>query len=207
MNTAWAIPRNSRPNILKSRGRSLLLLGTAGLTVLATTALTALRGSGALGSLGTGSTVLLVAVSVAVNAAVFVLAFRIGTARRLSVRDVALGAVGAAVVWQILQSFGTAYVAQVVHRSTATNGAFALVLGLIAFLYVASVALVLCVEVNVVRARRLYPRALLTPFTDNVDLTAGDRSVYTAQAQAQRTKGFEDIDVRFDRPTDARGPD
>jgi len=49
------------------------------------------------------------------------------------------------------------------------------------------VIVVVCAEVNVVRSRRLYPRALLTPFTDNVQLTGGDERAYTAAAKAQRS--------------------
>ena len=37
MNVAWSVPRNRRPNPLKARLRSLLLLATAGVAVLATT--------------------------------------------------------------------------------------------------------------------------------------------------------------------------
>ena len=37
----------------------------------------------------------------------------------------------------------------------------------------------------------------MTPFTDQVILTVGDRRSYTAQAKAQRMKGFEDVDVHF----------
>ena len=42
MNTAWRVPRNNRPNPFKARGRSLVLLGTAGLAVIATTVLSTL---------------------------------------------------------------------------------------------------------------------------------------------------------------------
>ena len=58
-------------------------------------------------------------------------------------------------------------------------------------------ALVLGLELNVVLRRRLYPRALLTPFTDNVDLTDADKRAYTAYAKAQRHKGFEEVHVTF----------
>ena len=47
MNIAWAVPRNERPNPFKARGRSLLLIGTAGLGILTTTALSALGSSAA----------------------------------------------------------------------------------------------------------------------------------------------------------------
>lgn len=197
MNTAWAVPKNSRPNPFKARGRSLLLLVTAGFAVLGTTVLSALGSSNA-GSFGAVLKIVLLVASIAVNAAVFVFAFRIAAARHLSVRDVAPGAIAAAVIWQLLQTFGVVYVGHVVNGASATNGVFALVLGLLAFLYITATAVVLCVEANVVRVDRLHPRALLTPFTDNVDLTHGDERAYTRQAKAQRAKGFEAVDVSFD---------
>jgi uncharacterized BrkB/YihY/UPF0761 family membrane protein len=97
----------------------------------------------------------------------------------------------------LLQTFGVTYVTHVVKNAGATNSVFALVLGLLAFLYLASVIVLLCVEANVVRVERLYPRALLTPFTDDVELTRGDRDAYTGQAEAQRAKGFQHIAVTF----------
>jgi membrane protein len=197
MNTAWSVPRNSRPNPFKARGRSLLLLATAGVAVLATTVLSTLGGTGA-GSLGVVLKILVLTASVALNAVVFLFGFRVSTAKGVSLRDVAPGALIAAVVWQLLQTFGVVYVNHVVRGASATNGVFALVLGLLAFLYLTSVAVVLCVEVNVVRVHHLHPRALLTPFTDNVELTHGDERSYTEQAQAQRSKGFEQVDVRFE---------
>ena len=74
---------------------------------------------------------------------------------------------------------------------------FALVLGLLAWVFLVALGVVLGIELNVVRAKRLYPRALLTPFTDDVDLTPADRKAYAEAARAQRHKGFEDVDVTF----------
>ena len=78
MNVAWSVPRNRRPNPVKVRLRSLLLIGTAGIAVLATTILSALGGSAAAsGALFTGwVAVLVTATAVVVNAAIFVVAFR-----------------------------------------------------------------------------------------------------------------------------------
>jgi membrane protein len=98
-------------------------------------------------------------------------------------------------------------VAQVVARSSATNSVFALVLGLLAFLYLISVSLVMCAEINVVRVDRLHPRALLTPFTDAVDLTPADRRTYTQKAKAERVKGFQRVSVRFESRSEADGSD
>jgi YihY family inner membrane protein len=198
LNTVWGVPRNNWPDPFTSRVRSLLLLATVGLALLGTTVLSAL--GGAAGDVGAVVKIVALVASVAVNAGAFILAFRIGTARELGIRQVAPGAILAAMVWQLLQTFGATYIAHVIARASATNGVFALVLGMLAFLYVTATAVVLCVEINVVRVDHLYPRALMTPFTDNVDLTDGDRRAYSTQAEAQRSKGFENVTVTFDLP-------
>jgi YihY family inner membrane protein len=200
MNVAWAVPRNRRPNPILARARSLLLLATAGAAVIATTVLSAL-GSAAESfgatSLGMGVKAILILVSVVVNAGVFLLAFRIATARSVSWRRSAPGALTAAVAWQIMQVFGALLVGHVLKNATAVNAVFGLVLGLLAWLYATAVTITLSVELNVVLAKRLWPRALLTPFTDDVNLTPGDRRSYTDAAKAQRAKGFETVDVSF----------
>lgn len=202
LNTVWGVPRNTWPDPVRSRARSLLLLATVGVALLGTTVLSALGGGA--GGIGTVLTACALAASVAVNAGAFIVAFRIGTARELTVRQVAPGAVIAAVIWQLLQAFGGVYIRDVVNSASATNGVFALVLGMLAFLYVTAIVVVLCAEINVVRVDTLYPRALLTPFTDNVDLTTGDRQVYATAAEAQRSKGFENVEVTFDPPPHRR---
>jgi YihY family inner membrane protein len=196
MDTAWAVPRNVRPDPFRSRLKSLLLLfvlGTA--TVTATVLSAAGRATESLGWWGKAG---LIVTAVAINAAICLVAFRVTTARQVTYRQVLPGALTAAVVWQLLQSFGTGYVASVVARSSVTNSVFALVLGLLAFLYLLSVSLVMCAQINVVLVDRLYPRALLTPFTDAVDLTSADRRTYTRKAKAERVKGFQRVSVHFD---------
>ncbi len=201
MNTAWAVPKNLRPDPIFARVRGLALLSTVGVAVLAITAVNVASSAGYFGAVS--GAVVLVAV-VVLNVIVFTVAFRLATARALSVADVLPGAVVAGVIWQLLQTFGGVYIKYVVSRASITNGVFAVVLGLLAFMYIAAALVVISVEINVVRVDKLYPRALLTPFTDDVQLTEGDRLTYTGQAEAQRSKGFEEIDVTFDGP---RGED
>jgi uncharacterized BrkB/YihY/UPF0761 family membrane protein len=178
----------------------VLLLVTAGLAVLCTTALSIAGGGGA-GALGTVARSVTLTASVAINLAVTVFAFRFAPARRLSVHDVLPGAIASALIWQLLQSFGVIYVRHVVKHASATNAVFALVLGMLAFLYISATAILLSMEINVVRVKHLHPRSLLTPFTDNVTLTTADRRTYSHQAKAQRSKGFEHVDVKFDPPS------
>ena len=124
--------------------------------------------------------------SVLINAASVTFAFRLAEPPG-SVRDVLPGALLAAVLWQLLQTFGVNFVSRV-NGERQPNGVFALVLGLLAFLYLAAVFAVLCVEINVVRVDKLYPRALLTPFTDAVELTAGDRRATPARPRPSASR-------------------
>jgi len=204
MDTVWAVPRVNRPDPIRSRVRSLLLLFVLGSAAITATAISAVgRAAETLGWLGKAG---LTVTAVAINAGICLVAFRVTTARRLTYRQVLPGALAAAVVWQLLQSFGAGYVAHTVTNASATNGVFALVLGLLAFLFLVSASLVLCAEVNAARVDRLHPRALLTPFTDAAELTTADRRTYTRKAKAERVKGFQRVSVRFDRARRAPDP-
>ncbi|MBP1818274.1 YihY/virulence factor BrkB family protein [Mycobacterium sp. OAE908] len=198
MDSVWAVPRNIRPDPLRSRLRSLLMLIVLGSAAVASTVLSSI--GHVTDSFGILSKAGLVLAAVAINAGVCVVLFKVTTARELTWGDVLPGALIAAVIWQLLQWFGAAYVSHTVKTASATNSVFALVLGLLAFLYLVSLSLVLCAQVNVVRTQRLYPRSLLTPFTDNVDLTRADRKTYTGRAKAERAKGFQHVHVTFDEP-------
>jgi membrane protein len=198
MNTMWAVPRNRRPNPITSRLRSLFLLAIGGLAFLITAFLSGLGTNGYGLSTGTLIRVTATGVSAVITAGFFMVVLRVSTTRSLTLREVLPGALGGAVVWQVLQIFGTQYVGSVVRNATATNGVFAIVLGLIAWIYLAAVSLLMCVQANVVRVQRLYPRTLLTPFTDDVDLTDADQRAYTSYARAQRTKDFESVEVSFE---------
>lgn len=196
MDTIWAVPKHKRPNPILSRLRSLLLLLVLGSAAIAATVLAA--AGHATGALGIFSKIGLALVAMAINAVICLVAFRVTTARALTYREVLPGAIAAAFIWQMLQWFGAGYVAHTVKRASATNSVFALVLGALAFLFLASVALVMCAEVNVVLVERLYPRALLGAFSDDADLTLADRRTYTKKVKAERVKTFERVHVHFE---------
>ena len=195
MDSVWAVPRHSRPDPIRSRLRSLLLLLVLGSAAVATTVLSAVGQT--TGTLGVFGRIGLFLVAVTINGLICLVAFRVTTARGLTYRQVFPGALAAAIIWQILQWFGAGYVRHIVKTASATNSVFALVLGLLGFLFLVSSTLVLCAEINVVLVERLYPRALLTPFTDSADLTPADRKTYTKKAKAERVKASERVSVRF----------
>ncbi|MEQ6899871.1 YihY/virulence factor BrkB family protein [Nocardioides sp. YIM 152588] len=202
---AWAVPRNSRPHPVMTRVRSVLLLGVAGSAIfglqVGSAILTETELIGSLSQHGWFHWVIRL-VTLGLLGMLLTVLLRMAAARAIKkgVVHVAPGAYTIAVMWTFLQYIGTVYVTRVIGGAQGNNmnETFSVVLGLMALLYVGAIMGVLGIEVNVVLARRLWPRALLTPFTDAVDLTDADRRAYAMYAQMQRHKGFETVEVRFD---------
>jgi membrane protein len=202
MNTAWAVPRNARPNPIKSRVRSFAFLAVLGLGMLLTTGLTAVPTGGKAYGLDVQVPLRIGAIilAVALNVGLFVAAYRYLTVREVSVRAVLLGAGVAAMAWQGLQSLGTYYIAHRLRGAQEVYGVFGVVLGLVAWLYIESVIVVICAELNVVLAGHLWPRSLRTPWADDIALTTADEVAFRSHAQAQRFKDYETISVSFSDP-------
>jgi membrane protein len=207
-NRAWAVPRNERPNPIALRGRSLLLLLVLGAGVIVTTGLSLLAtGAGALGAtFATWLGVAAVPIATVVSVGLFLLAFRVLTASRVPWRQLRVGAVVAGIGWQTVQMLGT-YLVTLLKGAPETYGVFGLVLGAIAWIYLLALVVVFAAEINVVAQRRLWPRALLTPFTDRVRLTPADKRAYAAYAESERHKGFQVVDVEFETPAETGAKD
>ena len=199
-NVAWSVPRNSRANPFLMRFRSILFLAIGGAGILAVAVVTSLLANP--DTLGTGANdtiqVLIRIAGLILTIGIFVGLFRLVSWGRAGVRSVFPGALASALMWQLLQIVGNSFVTNVIKKANEMNATFALVLGLIAFVYIAAIMAVLGLELNVVLRRKLYPRALLTPFTDRVSLTAADQRAYSSYAKSQRHKGFQSVEVTFD---------
>lgn len=198
LNVMWSVPRNARPNPVLARLRSLGLVAVFGTGVLATSVFTLVAGFAGDDLLNAA---LIIPASMAANALLFAVLFRYGTAAPVRLRTVAPGAVLAGVLVHLLQLFGVFLLSSTIGRASALYGFFGIALGLVAWMTVQAGVVVFCAEIDVVRTRKLWPRALLTPFTDSVELTAADRRAYTSYATAQRHKGFEQVEVSFHPPT------
>jgi len=202
LNNIFAVPRCDRLDPLRSRVRGLLFLVVPLVGLVVTTALSTAASVNVLFGVQIGAelAVGLNLAAVVINALLVIAAYRALTHRAQKFRELVVGAVGAACVWQGVQLGGAYYVDHVLRGATATYGLFGIVLGLFAWIYLGALVFVLGAEVNSVRVEHLWPRSLLTPFTDRVQLIRGDRDAYTRYAVTQRMKGFQHIDVTFDEP-------
>jgi membrane protein len=164
MNRVWGVPRPRRPGFFPRVLRSLALVGTLGAAVVATAVLSAAAGYVS-GNLALRAVAL--AVSVAANVAVFLLAFKLLTARDLDVGTLLPGAIVAAVGFEVLQVVSGVYVAHALEGMSQTYGMFAIVLGALAWIFLQARVVVYAAEVNVVRRDRLWPRPLVADDDDD----------------------------------------
>jgi len=193
MNTIWNVPYRHRPNFLKSLLRAIVMLAVLGVITVA---------SAAAGSVGAGNdslllSVLWIVVSLALNVVLFLLAFRILTSADVSWGDVLPGAIIAAIAWTALQALGGYLVRHQLTGASKTYGTFATVIGLLAWMYLGAQVTLLAAEVNVVRKRRLWPRAIVQP-----PLTDADKRALTSYAEMEERRPEQDVLVRIDDPAD-----
>lgn len=146
---------------------------------LATSALSGLASSGGGLLAGVGLALLALTLSLALNIAMFWLGFRFAAVSEISWRRLLPGAVISALAWQIMQTIGGYLVTHQLARSSNLYGTFAIVLGLISWLYLEALLTVGAVEVNAVLAYRLWPRSLMPP------RTASDRRAYVLYAEVE----------------------
>src|SRR5215204_2260188 len=185
MNAVWSIPRRNRPNFWLRLVRSLVSLVVVAAAVLVAAALTQL---GLLPFTG----------SLLLNLLLLILLFQVLTGRRVPWRQLLPGAALAAAGWSLLQTLGVYVLDRQLAQANLIYGVFAVVIVLLSWLYLSAQLLLYAAELNVVLARRLWPRGLIQP-----PLTEPDRRVLAALAEAEARRPEETVEVRFS--TDADG--
>jgi membrane protein len=188
MDTVWDVPRKRRRSTPVSVAVALGMLGVTAAFILASAVLAA-ASTAAPGALGRALGFL---GSAALNVAFFAVAYRVLTAAHPTWRQVLPGAAFAGLGWTVLLSLGGWLVADRVASSSDVYGTFALVIGLLAWIYLGAQLLLFGAEVNVVRAHRLWPRALQPPRTE-----ADERALRRSAGQEERVDE-EVVDVRFE---------
>ena len=188
MNDIWNVPRRQRPNFWWRLGRGLAaLLLVAGELVAATVlAQLGIAGPGLLGRAD------LLAGSFLLNLLLLLLMFQVLTGTRLRWRWLLPGAAVGALGWSVLQTVGLQLANHQLERANLLYGVFAVVLVLLGWLYLSTQLVLYAAEVNVVLARRLWPRSLLQP-----PLTEPDRRVLTALARTEERRPEQRVQVTF----------
>jgi YihY family inner membrane protein len=184
----WAVPFKQRPDFLHSRLRGLALLGCLGVLFIVATLASGLV-TGGLG--GPAAKVGGIALSLLLNFGLFLAAFRFMTAASVPTRCLWIGVSVAAVFWEILQVVGGYYIGHVLKHTTSTYAHFGVVIALLVWLHLGAQLTLYAAEINVVLARKLWPRSLFSP------AVAADEQTLAALAKVEERADHEKIDVRF----------
>jgi membrane protein len=193
MNGIWNVPRRRYPNFFLRRLRGLAWLVILGGGLLLASVVSGFAAAADTAWSGPAG----LAASTAVNVALFLVGFRVLTVRNVSLRSLLPGAVLAALAWALLQWLGGWYVARQLSRASATYGTFALVIGLLSWLYLASTVTLFAAELNVVRTRRLWPRSLAPP-----PLGGADERALEGLARQEERLPDQRVEVRFGESDD-----
>ncbi len=185
----WAVPFKERPDFVHSRLRGLGLLFLLGFLFLASTIVSGVV-SGGLG--GVAAKIAGIVISLLLNVALFFTSFRLMTARTVPTRDLWIGVIAAAIVWEVLQVVGGYYVGHVLKNSNSTYGDFGFVIALLIWLHLGAQLTLYCAEINVVVTRRLWPRSMLGP-----PEAPADKRALRALAKVEERSDAEHIDVEF----------
>ena len=192
MNSLWGVPFRKRPNFVSQRLGALALLAVLGGGALATSLLSGLGTFGAkywiVWKIGS------IALATGLNFLLFWGAFRFLTSKDVPWSCLRGGAIAATIAYQALQALGGYYIGHVVKSASNTYGTFALVIGLLSWIYLSAHILLLAAEGNVVATRHLYPRTLLStsPPTD------ADKRALRQRAAVEERRPDEQIDVDFE---------
>jgi membrane protein len=189
-NAIWEVPHKRRPGFPFNMLRSLALVIGFGTGILITTTLSGLGGG--VGTVGAAARIAAIGISFVLNVGLFWAAFRLATAPDVPWRDLRLGAILAAAVWEILQTVGGYLVTHELRHANQVYGLFGIVLGLTSWLYLQAQLTLYIVEADVVRTRGLWPRAFFAS-----DLTPADKHAYTAYAKVEERRPDYDVDVDF----------
>jgi uncharacterized BrkB/YihY/UPF0761 family membrane protein len=151
----WNIPGRQRPGFWARQVRGLLLLVVFAVGLAATSLLTWV---GSYGGKAVAVALANLVAAAAVNVGLFLLAFRVLTPQQIPTRQLVAGTVVAGVAWQVLQAVGGFLVGHYLRHTSQVYRVFAIVLGLLFWLYLGARLTLYAAEVNVVAARRLSPR-------------------------------------------------
>ncbi len=198
LNTVWDVPHYDRPDAVRGRLRGLLMFAVIGIGLVGVTVVSNIVtqvGLPAIAKVG------IVVGNASLNVALALLAFQILTAKMLRWRNLLPGAAVAGLAFYGLQTLGGVLVSRYVSNASDTYGTFALVIGLLTWFHLLSQVTLIAAEVNVVVARKLYPRTL---FGD--DLTDADERALLGfqRAAARHPASLPPRDAELARDVDLR---
>jgi uncharacterized BrkB/YihY/UPF0761 family membrane protein len=116
-------------------------------------------------------------IAIVVNVAVLTVLFRVLVRSDVGWRAYSAGGVAGGVALWILQLVGATYISRVIIGASDVYGTFAAMFGLLVWIALVAKVTLLASEINVVRAKQLWPRSLLGAASTDADRRAIEETV------------------------------
>ena len=198
LNSVWNVPKVSRPGFPSNSLRTVGLLGLTGVAVITSVAVASLAAAGeVLGLSGIPIKILGFALATALDVVLFFAAFRLASAKIVAAKDLLLGALLSSFAWQILASFAGVLIARDLKHAQAIAGFFGVILGLLAWFGLQAAVTVYAMEVDVVRARHLWPRSITQP-----PLTDADKRFIEDATRSEVRRPEQKVTIEFTAEAD-----
>jgi uncharacterized BrkB/YihY/UPF0761 family membrane protein len=183
VNTVWGVARFRRPGFFPKIARSLAVLALLAVGLAATAVVAGLTITVRFPVAGL---VFVAVVNVVVVTAITLAVYHLSIAQQVSNADLLPGAVIMAVGTYGLTLVAGVYVKHVIARTTNIYGPFATTIGLLAYVSLVVQVFVVASEVNVVRAKRLWPRSFTGRALGEPDARAIDLTLQRERVLSQR---------------------
>jgi uncharacterized BrkB/YihY/UPF0761 family membrane protein len=155
------VPKSKRLKFIQKRLRGLKILAGVGLGLLI-----AAVGSSIAAQLGLVAHLSSILVTFIVNALLIGGVIRLGVPEPPTWSSIRWGAISGGIGWTALGEIAGWYTARLVNHADKTYGVFAVVIGLLSWIYLQGIVFIFCAEVAAVTSKGLWPRPLFPTAED-----------------------------------------
>lgn len=145
LDDVWEVPVDDRAALPVLRGKALVGIAIIGTSIVVSVIVGGIVNSAGLNLAGKA---LLILLHLVLEIVVIAAMYRFLTAASVDWRMVWPGAIAAGILFAVIQNFSTALVTRITENASDTYGQFALVLGIVTWLSLLSIATLMCAELN-----------------------------------------------------------
>lgn len=157
-NHVWHVDKDNRPGFISDNLRSFGMMAAVGLGIIIGAVLSYTLGT--IFDFGIIGTILVTALNLALTFGLFLLVFRLGTSKIVSLHSLVLGAAIASIGLLVVQHFGGYIMSEQLPRLNSSYGSFALALGMMFWIYIQAQIIMYALEVTAVRTQNDWPKKL-----------------------------------------------
>jgi len=189
LDSMWQIPHHRRAGFPKNILRSFGVIGIAALGLLVSVAISSF--SSVVGH-AVWVKLLVNVAGILVLTETMTMVFRVATSRAVEYKDMLPGTLFGATILQLLLTFGSILVKNQLKGLDSLYGTFAIVLGLLFWIYLLARVIVFSIEIDTVRTLKLWPRSVISE-----NETSADQRAYDLYVKAARRIPEEKVNVYF----------